>query len=964
MRPTQTFMRAFITFTFLLCLAGMKITSAQSIGGQTLNASDGKPLKGVLVQAVSFRDSSKKLQTKTDSAGYFSLAASRGFYKVSLTKPGYLSKTLFAKIIQADTNFGPVILADSATALQTVIVNAKPLAAVQKGDTTEYSAGAYKTNPDATAEDLAKKMPGVTIQNGQVTAHGEQVKKVTVDGKEWFGDDAAAVLRNLPAEVVDKIQVFDRMSDQSTFSRVDDGSGSKSLNIVTKKGMQKGSFGKAYAGYGTNDRYQGGANYNYFNGERRLSVLGMLNNINQQNFSSQDLLSLSSGSGGSGRGGMGQMGGGMGGYQGGGMYGGQNNFQVNQANGISTTRALGLNYTDKFGKRWNIAASYFLNSSVNDKSSDIYRSYINRFNTESSQTYNENSLNTNNSLNHRLNLRLSFSPDSNNTFLYTPRISWQHTDISQDFHAGYFLKTATLNSSVTNYSNIGHGLNLNNTLLYMHKFSKPGRTVSVNLSHELNTKVSNAYNNNTNTVFIPIDSIYDVRQNVANNSPGIKASSRITYTEPLSKFSTLQAEYAYNYNVNNNNKTTSNYDTATKEYSQQDNQLSNKMNSHYSTHQAGLMYMFRNEKLWFSAGGNVQAFRLIGEELKPLQFRVNYPAINFLPRIMMSYKFSKSASMRMFGRTSTNAPSISQLQNVIDNSNPLLLSTGNPNLKQEVSRFAVVRFTKVNVSKGRNFFVGMMGNFTQNYISNSTSFFTKDSQISEGFTALKGTQITQPVNLQGYYNTRIFGNYGLPVKWIGSNVNFNAAYSYTNTPGLINGIKNVAGTQNYTAGVVISSNVSQNLDFTLFYSGSYYNTVNSYQKQLNNKYYNHVASAKINWIIKQKLVLSTDANFNNYSGLSQGYNQSFVLWNSGIAWKFLKNKAAELKFSCFDMLKQNKSISRTITESYVEDNSTRVLTRYFMFTFTYTLRKYNMPQQQAPQGHGGPGGPPYGMPPH
>lgn len=955
----STMQRISIFFAIVLFLFTQNAVS-QSITGKVGNAVSGKPMNGVTVVAVSFRDTTAKFTARTDSSGNFTVVANRGIYRVIIAQDGFRTWQGVAKLFRGDTNLGFIKLMDTALRMNEAVVMGKAASAVQRGDTSEYNAAAYKTNPDATAEDLIKKMPGVTVQNGNVTAHGEQVKKVTVDGKDWFGDDASAVLRNLPAEVVDKMQIFDRGSDQSNFSRVDDGTSSKSINIVTKKGLSNGKFGKAYVGYGTDERYQGGFNYNTFKGERRFTLLGMANNINQQNFTSSDLLGLSTGSGGGGRMGMGGMGMGGGSYgSGGGNYsmgGGQNSFSINQSNGINTTRSLGFNYIDKWNSHLSVAASYFFNSGINEKNSNVFRNYINNLNPEVSQLYNEKSDNTNNTYNHRANLRLTYTIDTNNIILYTPRLSFQHSDLTQVFSAGYRTRLDTLNNSNTRFTNIGSGMNLNNTVLLMHKFKKYGRNFSLNITNEINTKESEANNNNSNYTFQPFDSAFFINQRTKTSGPSTKWNTRFTYAEPLSVKSTLQFEYAYNYTKNESDKKTYNYDSATYGYTRVDTSLSNAFNNHFSTQQIGLMYMYRDAKWMFSVGGNFQIYNMTGQQVIPQREAVTFSMKNFLPRIMLNYKMSKTANIRAFGRASTNAPSVSQLQTVVDNSNPLLLTTGNKYLDQEVSGFGVIRYSKVNVEKGRNFFIGVLGNTTRNYISNNTTFFSNDTQISEGFTAQRGSQITRPVNLQGYYSTRVFGNYGFPLKLIKSNINFNGAYSFSHTPGLINDIKNIASTQNYNAGVVISSNISENIDFTASYSGNYYNTSNSYQKSLNNEYYTHNASLKANYILFKKLVFNTEYTLSNYSGLSNGFNQTFALWNAAIAYKFLKKNAGELRFSCFDMLKQNQSISRTITETYVEDNSTRVLQRYFMLTFTYNLRKINGKMPTAPT-------PPAGMPP-
>ncbi len=252
-------------------------------------------------------------------------------------------------------------------------------------------------------------MPGVTVdKNGTVTAQGETVKKVTVDGRDFFGDDATATLRNLPAEVIDKIQVFDKLSDQAQLTGFDDGNTTKSINIVTKKDMRSGNFGRLFAGYGTDDRYSAGGNVSFFNNARRISLIGLTNNVNQQNFSSQDLLGVTSTGN---RGGGGQRGGGGGGN----FRGGSNNFTVGQQNGIAKTNAFGINYSDAWGKKVDVTGSYFFNNSNTSNNQSVSQQNI--ITKDSSTYYDENTLSDNKNYNHRVNFRLTYRIDSSNTII-------------------------------------------------------------------------------------------------------------------------------------------------------------------------------------------------------------------------------------------------------------------------------------------------------------------------------------------------------------------------------------------------------------------------------------------------------------------------------------------------------------------------------------------------------------------
>ena len=318
----------------MLCGIGFVLIShSQTIKGKLVDLVDSRPLAGATLTLSSAKDSLKSKFAVSDSSGVFRFDnLDFDTYYVQVAFIGYEKYRQLATINDStpSLDLGTIFVPKTSTTMTGITVTAKTPPAQQKGDTIQYNASQFKVNPDATVEDLVKKAPGITVdRDGTVTAQGEQVRKVTIDGRDFFGDDASAALRNLPAEIVDKIQVFDRLTDQAQFTGVDDGNAQKAINIVTKSGMQNGQFGRVYAGYGTDDRYNAGGNMSFFKKDRRISIVGLTNNVNQQNFGSQDLLGLTS-SGGRG-GGRGGVGGGCGG------------FTIGPQSGISRTTALGIN---------------------------------------------------------------------------------------------------------------------------------------------------------------------------------------------------------------------------------------------------------------------------------------------------------------------------------------------------------------------------------------------------------------------------------------------------------------------------------------------------------------------------------------------------------------------------------------------------------------------------------------------
>jgi hypothetical protein len=341
-------------------------------------------------------------------------------------------------------------------------------------------------------------------------------------------------------------------------------------------------------------------------------------------------------------------------------------------------------------------------------------------------------------------------------------------------------------------------------------------------------------------------------------------------------------------------------------------------------------------------GLNYQHLDLTGKQLFPSTFIIKKPFDNLLPIASFQYNFSKSANIRFFYRTNTNVPSINQLQSVIDNSNPQLLSSGNPNLRQEYSHYFVTRFGKTNVAKMRSIFAFLSGGHTADFIGNSTLIADSTMLLVDGVVLNRGSQLAMPVNQDGQWNLRSFATYAIPVKIIKCNLNLNVGFNYSRTPGLVNQRTNLSNNYNLNSGVVLSSNISQKIDFTIAYTGNFNTVKNSIQPMLDNNFVSHLTGAKFNWMPWKGLVLTTDFTYTQYSGLANAFNQGIVFWNAGIGYKFLKNKLAEIRLTGYDLLKQNNSIVRTVTETYIEDNQTQVLQRYFLITFTYNIRKFGV----------------------
>ena len=929
---------------FSVILIGFSISinlSAQQGGGRlTLSGkvldNDGKALRGASVQAVLVRDSSIRNGAITDKDGIFTIEnLRRGEQRVEVTFIGFKKYEKVFNVTPENTNIGTLKMTQGDVMLGEVTVEGQMVRQEQKEDTTIYNADAFKVNPDATTEDLLKKMPGVVVEkDGTVKAQGEDVKRVLVDGKEFFGEDPTLALRSLPAEIIDKIQVFDRATDQAQFTGFDDGNAQKTLNIITKSNKNTGNFGKLYAGYGSEDRYWAGGNVNYFKGDMRLSVIGLSNNINQQNFAMSDIMSAT-GASSSGRPAFARgPGGGGGSFRG---MGSASDFMVGQQNGISTTNSIGMNYSDTWSPGMTFTGSYFFNQTKNDNTSIVARNFFTQ--DESTQLYDESNAALSENMNHRFNGRFDYQIDSSNSILITPRINLQSSDYASLVDGATTINSVQLNRTENDYTSELTGYNIDNSILYRYKFPTKGRTFSLQVENNVNKNSGNTFLFSRNTIFDTASDTIDYNQDGDILGDGYRINSEVNYTEPITDKSMVQFTYRPSYTVSNSDKEVYNLMPEDITNIFLDTLLSNNFENIYFQQRAGVSYMYRTEATNVTAGMDYQTATLDGKQLFPVEASTQFTFGDYLPNLRIQHNFTKTSSIRMNYRTSTNAPSVSQLQNVIDNSNPVLLKTGNPDLKQNYTHTLMSRVGTSDFRSSSFLFAFGMLRFTNDYIANSLITARRDTVVGN-VPLFAGSQLSRPVNIDGYMMGRAFAAYGRPVTFFKSNFNVNAGFTYSRTPSLINDRKNLSNNYSANSGVVLSSNISPALDFTLSYNANYAIVENSLLPEQNNNYFIHVANASVNWILWEKLVLNTEVFHNLYKGLEQDFDQEFLLWNASIGYKFLENNNAEVRLSVYDILGQNNSISRNVTEIYLEDLRTQVLQRYFMLTFTYNLRKF------------------------
>jgi hypothetical protein len=889
--------KAILSICFLITLKTALF--AQSTIEGMVYSNKNEALPGAAVILMSKSDTTIYKGTSTNSSGYFHLDyIVKGNYILKVVFLGYKTKRI--PVVHTGTltlRLGNIVLQETSKQLSEVVVIHKVAIAAVKGDTTEYNADSYQVNKDAVAEDLLSKIPGVTVNNGTVTAEGENVKKVLVDGKPFFGDDATIAMKNLPADVIDKIQIFDKVSEQAEFTGFKDGQTSKTINIITKKDKRNGVFGKFLAGYATDDRYQAAGNLNFFNGDRRISIIGMSNNINQQNFGSQG--------------------------QGGG-----------NSNGINTINSIGMNYSDNWGKKWVVTASYFYNQTKNVTNTIDHRTTIIN---DSTNNYRKDTTNsTTKNFNHRFNMRMEYTIDSSNSMIIVPSFNFQKSNANTMLNELSLNNKSVLLSKSSKISNsFDQNYDFENTITYRHKFHKKGRTLFIDFSQSITPdNGTNNANGNQFDAYKQKDSIINQTQKSKSGDYGL--STRCSYTEPLGTHSQLMLSYLPSIDYAPSNIQTYKANNAI------DSTLSNNYTMSTVTQRGGFAYRFSNKGFNLSTALDVQQVDLRGKETFPNNLPTNKSYQNMLPRTDFSYTFSDHNIIHITYFTGTQAPSITQLQTVVNNANTLSLSEGNAGLDQQYNHSIRANVRLVDYSLTKTLFFAVQATASETYITQSTFTAQKDTVINS-ISLLQGHQLSKPVNLPGYRTIHPFITYSFPVYPIKCNLNIRGEYTFTRQPGMVNDKINYSDNSAPGGEFSINSNISPNVDFRLSYQAKYNMVTNSIQTSAQRvNYYTGVATAKATITPINHFVLTSDFNLTHYDGLGSVYSRPSILWNAGIAYKFLKDNDGEFKLSVYDILKRSQSLSRTVTGTYIDDNQINILKRYLMVTFTYNIKKFGV----------------------
>ena len=986
-------MKRTLLTTLLTLFAAAAFAQRGGVTATVVDADTGESVVGAVLTLTPVKTPEKKQYFTSAFKGAVSIPSlAYGEYSLSVAFLGYNNLDTTFRVSASKVSLGLLKLKPGVQ-IETVVKEAKALRTSQKGDTVSYNAGAFKVVADADVEGLLKKMPGITVTDGTVEAQGETVKKVFVDGKEFFGEDVTTAIKSLPAEAVDRVEVYNKLSDAAEFSGMDDGEGYKALNIVTRPGMRQGQFGKLYAGFGydadteTEDKFKyiAGGNANVFSGDSRISFIGLFNNINQQNFSFEDILGVSGGSGRGRRGGVGQ-------------------YMVRPQSGVASVNAIGVNYSDTWGKRNQVTfqGSYFFNNTNTENRSTVEKWYEAPMIPDTLST---NGYSDTKGYNHRFNARLEWKISENQNLMIRPRFSYQSNDpwsrttgwqygAPADGGSGY--------SRTDNFSDaLRHGYNVGTSAVYRAKLGKNGRTITLDgsFSYSDNTNNSNSWSNILATqpdrpAVDPVTGVWDPAnytelRYLRNLAPSSSYSLRgsFTYTEPVAKYAQLSFQYRASYNSQERDKrsyiTGDDFSTAGLT---PDRSLSNSYESGYLTQSVGPGFRFSKERNTFIANVYYQRSALDGQIVRDDAEKIKHAYNNVTYFMMGQLNINRENSLRLFVSSYTDSPSITDLQSVYDVSDAQNISHGNPNLKPTYSHRVNFHYTNSNVEKGRTFMWMFSMNTTLDYTAQH--LVQRPGDITIDGQAYSPNFYSTTENLDGYWQLRTHLSYGLPIGFLKSNFNVMAGVIYTKTPSMLGGTVDAAtgmisgGERNDTKNMgydfraVLGSNISENVDFTLSWNGTYNEATNSLNADKSkNRYFNHTAQGNLKVVFPLGFTFTASAAYSQYIGFTNDYSEDYLLCNVWLGKKVFRNKRGEVMVGVNDLFNQNRAFSRSTGSGYTQNSTNSVIGRYYMVQFNYNLRRFgkkgsrNIKDYDGVEsssgsrrmGPGGPGGPPPGM---
>ena len=907
---------------------------------------------GAIMEVVS-EDGARRKHSVSGAKGLVTVTGlAAGNYDVNITFIGYTTQNHKVKVA-GTVQLGTLELKPEAVAIEAVVKEVQALRTSQNGDTVAYNAAAFKVAADADVEGLLKKMPGITISNGTVEAQGEQVKKIFVDGKEFFGEDVSTALNSLPAQAVDRVEVFNKLSDNAEFSGMDDGEGYKAINIVTRENMRQGLFGKLYGGYGyqpdtdggapdlafqndgiyqpeigsvtSHHKYNIGGNVNLFHGSSRVSVIGLLNNVNQQNFSFEDILGVTGGSGG-----------------GPGRGRGVGSYMVRPQSGVANVGSIGVQYSDAWGEddKVKLNGSYFFNQTNTKNRSVIEKWYESPSPDDDLIQMGESETDN---FNHRLNLRLDWNINKNMSLMSRTNFSAQgNNPYSQQYGE---LSGETAEEKGLPYDVLYNGsegssraFRFSEFLQYRVKLGKAGRTLTVDGRYSIrNTPRSWTNSYSTLSTYEQEGVYYPTLRYVSSLAPQGETdiNANVTYTEPVAKNAQVSMQYRFDYEDQEIEKTA--YITGA-DYSIEglmpDMSLSSLTDSRSMEHRVGPGFRYAKDRNTFIANVYYQHSTLDGM-VKGENIKRGFDHVTYF--VMGNVAFNPQNTIRVFINSYTHNPDVRNLQDIYDVSNAQYISKGNPNLRSSYNHRINFHYVRSNIEKGRTFMWMFSTQLTQDYVGQSITY--NPATITIDGQEYNPLQYSTYENMDGYATIRTHVSYGFPIAPIKCNLNVMAGVSWSRTPSKINDQTNITSNLGYDAMLSLGSNISENIDFTVQWNGAYNEAKQTLARTRdNNQYFSHTASGTLKWVFWKGFTLTAAVNYNQYIGFTDNYNEDYLLCNLYLGKKLFKNQQAEVLIGVNDILNENTAFVRTVGSGYTQNAWNSTIGRYFTVQFNYNLR--------------------------
>ena len=935
-------MRKLISFAIALCCLLPISAHDAVINGVLVDSQDTTELMEATVRLLmATKDSTMVKGTTTDMNGVFNIKGVKpGKYLLRFSYLGYndLIKHVTIGEDGRDVNMGVVTMDPNTILLKETVVMGVKSPIVVKEDTIEFNADTYKTQANAVVEDLLKRLPGVEIgSDGKITANGKEVKKILIDGKEFFSDDPTVASKNIPADMINKLQVIDRKSDLARLTGVDDGDDETVINLTVKKGMNNGWFGTVNAGYGTDDRYAGNVMINHFRDGNQFTILGGGNNTNNLGF----------GDGASGR------------FQ---RWGGDR--------GVTTSQYAGLNFNigSKEDDHFRVGGDIMYSHSDRDTRTSTARQNLL---TDSVSYYDANTAARDKSHNLRGDFRIKWEIDTCNTLDIRPNFSFNFNKSERNDSSLTRAGDAALtrvNRSLSNFFNDGKSFEWGTRLIYNHKVaSHPGRSQSLMLNYSYSNVREDADTYTDNTYYLLTDQDQLIDQTANNRRKTHSITGRLSWTEPIGDIKNARfLEFSYRGNFRSTTSDKMVYDntregvwpSGTVTEQEWNESLSNSFRNKFFNQEFSLGFRQVRKAYNLNVGISVNSAMSKSKDLinSARDIKERW-AWSVAPYARFRYKFTDTRNLNFFYRMRAQQPSISQLQPVADVSNPLNVITGNPELKPTFNHNINLRFGDFSQGAQRSIMAMMNVDFAQNSIVSTVSTdeltgarFTSYTNVGGVWSAMAMNMLSFPFGSQKtwYFTSHLFARYGV-------------------TKSVTNGVENRSNTLriNYSPGLAFRNSV---FDIELRPTYGFQNTTTSALKSNTRNINTWGGMFNGTYSAPFGLVISTDLRYSTTSGYSAGYNSDQWIWNGSVAYQFLRDKQAAVTLSVYDILGQRKNIYRNVTGDYIEDVFYNSLGRYGMVTFTYrfnTFKKGEQPKDRNADRWGGPdrfgpGGPPGG----